>query len=79
MGGVPASGKSAARRSPPYSVKGLRQSIARIATGTGKGPVEELVKQRRLANEGIDAANVKAQGQYPEDRRDSPTRIVSLP
>ncbi len=48
-------------------VRGVRNApefAARVATGTGKAPVEELVKQRQIANEGIDKANVKAQGQY---------------
>jgi hypothetical protein len=46
------------------SVRNAPEFVARVATGTGKGPVEELVTQRQLANEGIDKANVSDQRAY---------------
>ena len=54
--------------------KGVRnapESLARIATGTGTGPVKELVKQRQLANEGIDEANAAADKAHASSTQDA--------
>lgn len=54
--------------------KGVRnapESLARIATGTGTGPVKELVKQRQLANAGIDEANAAADKDHAGNTQDA--------
>jgi len=55
-------------------VRGVRNApefVARVATGTGKGPVEELVKQRQLTNEGIDKANALTDKAHSGDIQDA--------
>jgi hypothetical protein len=47
------------------------QGLVRVATGTGTGPVKELVKQRRIANAGIDEANAAADKAHAGNTQDA--------